>query len=106
MLNNNLKKKKDRFLLEMQEHSSNDRRERLDSLNAEQQAVDQRVADNKKNGKGILFTHLFWSFFVFIFLAAIYQYLVTVSKCTCFNFFYSTRFKVLCPAEWPFGFGM
>ncbi|CAI9732558.1 maintenance of chromosomes 3-like [Octopus vulgaris] len=51
LLNNNLKKKRERLLHEMQEQSNNDRREKLESLNSDQHGVDSRVTSNRKSGK-------------------------------------------------------
>ncbi|XP_050395923.1 structural maintenance of chromosomes protein 3 [Patella vulgata] len=53
LLNNNLMKKRDRIMTDLQEVSVEDRTQRLDTYNAEMQTVDARVAELKKQSKDI-----------------------------------------------------
>ncbi|KAK6174533.1 hypothetical protein SNE40_017790 [Patella caerulea] len=53
LLNNNLMKKRDRIMTDLQEVSVEDRTQRLDTYNAEMQTVDARVSELKKQSRDI-----------------------------------------------------
>ena len=52
LLNNNLMRKKDRIAIDLQEMSSEERKQRLDMVRSELESVNSRIAENNTRFKG------------------------------------------------------
>lgn len=65
LLHNNLMKKRDRILGDMQEVSAEDQNQKLDTFSSELQTVDQRIIELKSHSKGKLSLKVFFLSFLF-----------------------------------------